>query len=97
MIDDYISKIDHDQSVFGHFHMTYETDRAQHETNVKNVDLKRMKHARNLCKRFLPKSETGFIRTMRLSSWFDLAKEAPYDQRLEKTRMEMTLGRPLAS
>ena len=95
--EDFISKVDRDQSVFGHFRMTYETDRAQHESNVKNVDLKRMKHARNVTKRYLLKDETGFVRTRRLSSWVDLAKEAPNDQRMEKVRMEMALGRPLAS
>ena len=94
--EDYMAKLDRDQSVFSLFRMTHETDRATYESSKKNADQKRSKHARVLCEHQLLKKEVGSIRAKKIQTWNALEREAPADQRLEKARMEASLGRPLA-
>ena len=93
----FIAKLDRDQSVFSIFRLKFESDRATYESIVKNMRQKKMKHARALCEQQILKPGMGFLRTKMLSSWNELAQEAPADQRTEKARMEESLGRPLAS
>ena len=95
--EDYIAKLERDQTIYSLLRLTFETDKATYETSVKNAAQKRAKHARSVCEQQLLKSEVGFLRTKKLESWADLARDAPADTRREKARMEESSGRPQVS